>query len=130
MANSAVEKWMDELRQMPEYAAEGLVMDFIGACEGRRAELGLSYAELARRMGVSRAYISKLMGGTQMSSVGSLYKLARALGCEMHLALALPVSAPKLGRKPGKAVEPPLALVNPEVDSPAAPAARRAAKPK
>jgi transcriptional regulator with XRE-family HTH domain len=93
MENNAVEKWLDGLRQQPEYAAEGQVLDFIGACEVRRAELGLNYAELARRMGVSRAYISKLMGGTQQSSVGSLAKLAYALGCEVRVELVLPSTA-------------------------------------
>lgn len=104
MADSQFQDWIDGLRQLPEYAAEGLVLDFIAACEVRRAELGWSYAELARRMGVSRAYISKLMGGTQMSSVGSLYKLARALGCEVQLTLALPSPAQKRSRKPVREV--------------------------
>jgi transcriptional regulator with XRE-family HTH domain len=96
MASSEVEKWLADLRQQPEYSAEGLVLDFIGACEARRAELGFSYAELARRMGVSRAYISKLMQGTQQSSVGSLVKLATALGCEVRVQLVLP---PALGKR-------------------------------
>ena len=92
MASHEIKKWLQELRQEPEYTAEGLVLDFIGACEVRRAELGLSYAELARRMGVSRAYVSKLMRGTQQSSVGSLTKLAAALGCEVRVDLVLPSS--------------------------------------
>jgi ribosome-binding protein aMBF1 (putative translation factor) len=104
MADSQIQEWIDGLRQTPEYAAEGLVLDFIVACEVRRAELGWSYAELARRMGVSRAYISKLMGGTQMSSVGSLYKLARALGCEVRLALEPPAVVNKRSHKPVREV--------------------------
>lgn len=90
MARNEIDKWLNELKQQPEYAAEGLVLDFIGACEVRRAELGLSYAELSRRMGVSRAYVSKLMRGTQQSSIGSLTKLAAALGCEVRVELVLP----------------------------------------
>jgi transcriptional regulator with XRE-family HTH domain len=121
---------MDGLRQMPEYAAEGLALDFIGACEVRRAELGLSYAELARRMGVSRAYISKLMGGTQMSSVGSLVKLARALGCDLHLALMLPSAASKHSSKPVREATRPLALVNPKVSAQSGAPRGRASKPR
>jgi hypothetical protein len=55
-------------------------------------------------MGISRAYRFRLMGGTQMCSVGSLCKLARALGCELHLALGLPSAAQKHHRKPTREV--------------------------
>jgi DNA-binding XRE family transcriptional regulator len=81
------EKWLKEVRQTPEYSAEGLVLDFIGACEVRRNELGLSYANVADRMGVSRACVNKLMNATQQSSIGLLIKLAEALNCNVDIKL-------------------------------------------
>lgn len=62
-----------------EEAARRLSATVLAQCEARRRRLGLSYAELARRMGVSRAYVSKLMGGGAGLSIRSLGKLAAAL---------------------------------------------------
>ncbi|MCH7472188.1 helix-turn-helix domain-containing protein [bacterium] len=62
-------------------------------CERQRNKQQLSYAELGRRMGVSRAYVSKLMSGMQNSTIGSLVKLAVALGCEVDVSLRVPPSA-------------------------------------
>jgi transcriptional regulator with XRE-family HTH domain len=93
------EKLLTELRQSPEYAAERLALELIGHCELRRTQLGWSYAQLARQMGVSRTYISKLMSGTQNSTLGSLVKLAHALDCDLTLALrAKPASNNGSGR--------------------------------
>jgi hypothetical protein len=68
----SLQEWFAEALNSPEAVAEGVALDYIYAAEQQRAALGLSYAELARRMGVSRAYMSKLMSGTQISTLGSL----------------------------------------------------------
>ena len=95
------EQWAKELyasiEQDPVYIAEGIALDFIRSCENRRAELGWSYAELARRMDVSRQHVHKVMTGTQNSTIGSLVKLALALGCELKLDLT--VVAPTNGNR-------------------------------
>ena len=86
--DQASQQWLEELRQSPEYEAKRLTIQLIEQCEARREELGYNYAELARRMGVTRAYAGKLLGGTQNSTVTSLVKLARALGCSLSIDLA------------------------------------------
>jgi ribosome-binding protein aMBF1 (putative translation factor) len=78
-ASSEVGKWLAELRQTPEYSVEYLVLDFVSVCEVRRAELGLSYGDLARRMDVKRSRVIKLMRGDQKSSIELLVKLVLAL---------------------------------------------------
>ena len=88
-----LKEWFAAELDTPEAIAEGLALDFIREIERRRDELGLSYAELARRMGVSRAYMSKLMSGTQNSTLGSLVKLALVLGCEVKISLVAPGKA-------------------------------------
>lgn len=56
-------------------------MTFGGRVRQRRAELGWSAGELARRAGVSRGYLSKLEGGTsKRPSADVLNRLAAALG--------------------------------------------------
>lgn len=46
----------------------------------RRAELGISQAELARRMGTTPSVVSRLESGQHATNSGTLKKLAEALG--------------------------------------------------
>jgi transcriptional regulator with XRE-family HTH domain len=46
----------------------------------RMARDNMSRAELARRAGISREYVRKLEGGMQDPTVGTLQKIAKALG--------------------------------------------------
>jgi transcriptional regulator with XRE-family HTH domain len=86
--NEKTRKWMAEVTAMPEYIAEGIALDLALLCEKRRDELGLSYAELARRMGVSRQRVSRLFSGTQNSTIGSLVKLALVLDCKLEIKIS------------------------------------------
>ncbi len=43
---------------------------------------GISEAELSRRLGVSRAYINKILQGNANLTIESLVKIGRALDCE------------------------------------------------
>lgn len=42
---------------------------------------GISKAALARKIGVSRSYITRIEKGERVPSVPILFKLSRALGC-------------------------------------------------
>lgn len=46
-------------------------------------EIGMSEAELARRLGVSRAYVNKILKGAANLTIESLVKIGRALGREI-----------------------------------------------
>jgi len=70
-----------------EETAQSLSETLLAQCEGRRRRLGLSYAQLARRMGVSRAYVSKLMRGGAGLSIRSLSRLAAALDAGWSMSL-------------------------------------------
>jgi len=50
-------------------------------------EQGVSNAELARRLGKSRAYVTKLLRGTTNFTLESLVKISRALSCEVEIDL-------------------------------------------
>jgi plasmid maintenance system antidote protein VapI len=50
-------------------------------------EQGVSNAELARRLGKSRAYVTKLLRGTTNFTLESLVRIGRALSCEVELEL-------------------------------------------
>jgi AraC-like DNA-binding protein len=44
-------------------------------------------AELARRLGKSRAYVTKLLRGTTNFTLESLFRIGRALSCEVEIEL-------------------------------------------
>ena len=50
-----------------------------------RAELGISQAELARRVGTSHSAISRIESGRHRTSVETLQRLAHALGLRLVL---------------------------------------------
>ncbi len=52
-------------------------------------EQGVSRAELARRLGTSRAYVTKLLGGNANFTLQTMAKVAMALGAAVHVHVAL-----------------------------------------
>jgi ribosome-binding protein aMBF1 (putative translation factor) len=58
-----------------------------------RALEGLSQEELARRMGTTKAAISRLESGRHRPTVETLRRLAEALGGRLTLTIVLPPSA-------------------------------------
>ncbi len=75
----------EEARGTPEYRAEVAAMNFIVVCERRREELGLSYSELAKRIGVTKGRISQLMSGSASNmTLLTMHKLADALEFEFE----------------------------------------------
>jgi len=111
--NERVKKWLDAMGAMPESIAEGIALDLALMCERRREELGLSYAEIARRMGVSRQRVNRLFSGTQNSTIGSLVKLALVLDCKLEITIS--AQARKRGvARPKKTHLKPAALAKPK----------------
>ena len=72
----------------PAYQAEKLAVAFLAELNAFMQAHGVSNAELARRAGVSPAYITKLFRGSSKLSIESLTKFANAVGCKVHLHLA------------------------------------------
>ncbi|HVG10950.1 MAG TPA: helix-turn-helix transcriptional regulator [Thermoanaerobaculia bacterium] len=52
-------------------------------------EQGVSRAELARRLGTSRAYVTKLLGGNANFTLQTMAKVAMALGAAVHVHVGL-----------------------------------------
>jgi plasmid maintenance system antidote protein VapI len=48
---------------------------------------GLSHTELAKRMGVSPAFVTKLINGKNNFTLRTMVRVALALGCETHVEL-------------------------------------------
>jgi len=77
-----------KLESTPAYQAEKLAVAFLAELSTFMQNHDLSNAELARRAGVSPAYITKVFRGPSNLSIETLTKLADAVGCKVHLHLA------------------------------------------
>src|SRR5690348_10665380 len=62
--------------------------DLTATARGRRKDLGLSQAELARRAGVSREWINAFEAGKPTAEIGLVLRLLQALGLDVHLEIA------------------------------------------
>jgi transcriptional regulator with XRE-family HTH domain len=92
--------WYEEMTKEfdndPDYWAEGLKLDFAEEVGRLMEEQKVSRAELARRLGTSPAYVTKILHWTANLTLTSMSKIALAFGSRVHLNLA-PKNAP-----PGK----------------------------
>lgn len=79
-----------EAEMHDDYWVAGLVQDFTEALARRMEEEGVSRAELARRLGTSQAYVTKVLRGNVNFTLATLVKLARAVGGEVKLDLGEP----------------------------------------
>jgi len=87
-----------EARGMPEYWEEGAILDFTEALYTTMEEHGVTRAELARRLGTSQAYITRVLGGHANFTLKTMAKLALALGMQLEVGLVpqrLPAAAAK-----------------------------------
>ena len=82
----------DEASQA-EYRHELAISAFTNAVARVMDETGVSQAELARRLGVSRARVSQLLQHKSSPTLRTVVEVATALGCEVTLGVA-PDGAP------------------------------------
>lgn len=89
-------KGFERLMESPEfrglYAIEGLVAEAGEFIARLMEEQKVTKAELARRLGKSRAYITQMLSGSTNLTVRTLAEVAFALGAEVKLE-ALPLRA-------------------------------------
>ncbi|MCX6841061.1 MAG: helix-turn-helix transcriptional regulator [candidate division WOR-3 bacterium] len=85
-------KWYEEMRKEfdndPEYWAEGLKLDFAEEVGRLMEEQKISRAELARRLGTSPAYVTKILHWTANLTLASMSKIALVFGSRVYLRLA------------------------------------------
>ena len=68
------------LASTPEGSAARLTITFLLAISARQQALGLGNAELARRMGTTPAYITRLFQASANLSLHTMTRLASAVG--------------------------------------------------
>lgn len=79
---------VEEARETSEYWVEAAIIEFTMDIGRLMDEQGVSRAELARRLGTSRAYVTKLLGGNANFTLETMSKVAMALGAAVHVHVA------------------------------------------
>jgi transcriptional regulator with XRE-family HTH domain len=78
----------EEAEGSVEYWLAGPVTDFTEDLCRLMKEKDITRAELARRIGSSRAYITKLLGGNANYTLTTMVKLAMAVGGAIHIHIS------------------------------------------
>jgi transcriptional regulator with XRE-family HTH domain len=81
-------EYLERVTTSPHYWHEGAVIEFTEDLQRRMEEQNVSRAELARRMGTSRAYITRLLGGDANFTLMTMVKLSMAVGGALHVHIS------------------------------------------
>ncbi len=79
-----------EAESHDDYWIAGTIQEFTEELSRRMEEEKISRGDLARRLGTSPAYVTKILRGNANFTLATMVKLARALGMELRIRLALP----------------------------------------
>jgi transcriptional regulator with XRE-family HTH domain len=95
-----VRERVEKKRQDPEYQAEKLSLAVTEEIARLMVEQEVSKADLARRLGVSKARVTHLLNGTPNMTLKTIAAASAALGTEVSLRLErTSASDPATGRK-------------------------------
>ncbi|HWM92247.1 MAG TPA: helix-turn-helix transcriptional regulator [Thermoanaerobaculia bacterium] len=76
-----------------DYWLAGAILEFTEAVVREMEYQGISRTELARRLGATPAYVTKLLRGKANFTLATMVRLARALDSEVHVQLIGPARA-------------------------------------
>jgi len=81
------QKTLEEVRDTLEYELEGVLIELTEQIVRHMEREGINRSQLAKKLGVSSAYITKLLSGHPNMTLETVVKVARALKCEVYLSL-------------------------------------------
>lgn len=76
-----------EAQQEHSYWVEGAILEFTEDMVHQMKEKRVSRSELARRIGASPAYVSKILRGSTNFTLDTMVKISRALDCSLRCRL-------------------------------------------
>jgi transcriptional regulator with XRE-family HTH domain len=76
-----------EAERHEDYWISGAILAFTEAVVREMERQGVSRTELARRLGATPAYVTKLLRGKVNFTLATMVRLARALGPELQVGL-------------------------------------------
>lgn len=83
-------QFIAEAEASPDYWSAVAAHEFVRELERRMEEQGVSRAELARRLGSSKAYVTKVMSADANFTLTTMTRLAMAVGGEVHVRIVDP----------------------------------------
>lgn len=86
--------------QSSTFWEELAILSFTGSVVERLEALGMTKKNLAEELGVSPAYVTKLIGGNNNFTIRTMVKIARHLKCELNVSLRAAVAKAQF-LKPG-----------------------------
>lgn len=85
------EKWfkeqLDKFKDDVEFLTEKVILDFTEQVVAYMEKRGINRAELAKRLGVSKAFITKLLNGNPNLTIKTMVSLAKTLNCDLNIEL-------------------------------------------
>ena len=106
--------WFDEqlelYRHDPEFMHEGVLLSVNEQIVRWMQACGIKRSELAGRLGVSRAAVTRMLSGHPNITIKTLCKVASALGLDVNVQLALPDVAENVIVSFGRPITPPPAI--------------------
>jgi transcriptional regulator with XRE-family HTH domain len=76
---------LDRFADDPEFLTEEAILDFTEKLVAKMEELKVSRAELAKRLKVSKAFITKLLNGNPNMTIRTMVSISNALDCRLNL---------------------------------------------
>lgn len=84
------QRWLAETRESLDYKTERAKLDFAHLVFDAMKAQGINQAELARRLGCSRAWVGQLLSADANPTLGTMVKLAETLGGSLEVRLTTP----------------------------------------
>lgn len=81
-------QFVQDAQKSVNFWVDGPITEFAEDIWRLMEEQKVSRAELARRLGTSRAYVTKLLGGNANFTLHTMTKVAMALGATVHVHVA------------------------------------------
>lgn len=91
-ADMLEQQFAEDMRD-PEYLRELLLWDLTEQIAVAMEEQGVSRADLAQRLGVSRQYVTKVLNGMPNLTLRTMVEIAAALGRQVRIGLEVPAQA-------------------------------------
>lgn len=84
---------LNEFQQSEAFEFERAKVEIAEQIHRTMEQQNISNAELARRLGSSKAYVTKILQGNANFTIESLIKISRSMSCQINIQFSLPAPA-------------------------------------
>lgn len=85
--SKAIQRFVERVKKDDSYWVERTKLDFSLGLEKQRRTVGMSYADIARKINSSAAYVTKIFRGDVNLTIESMVKLSRAAGGQLRIQI-------------------------------------------